>query len=356
MTTRTTLLAALALVVGANGCRAIGDLDHFTFDSTGAGGGTSTAAGTSAAAGTSSSSAGGGTGASSSSSAGGGEVCGNGVDDDGNGLVDCADPACSNAGFTCAAPPIGWQGPATLVDDPGSNAACPAGFPEAILRGGSAVAGAVAACSACTCGAPAPACQMSPLVIYDNPACKGSSMSIASPPGQCTPVLGDVQGVMQLPPIGSSTCAPSPVTAVLPPPKWTTPRLACGAAAGGGCSGGSSCAPPGGPWCVFHDGDQACPAAFSQKHLLGDATDLRGCGACSCAPAPCAATSALYGDSACQSKLADLLNNGACAAQAGVASVLVTLGPPAGASCAPSGGAPIGAITLDHLTTFCCAQ
>src|SRR5580658_7572719 len=41
-----------------------------------------------------------------------GEDCANGMDDDCNGLADCADPACQSAGYACETPaPTGWSGP-----------------------------------------------------------------------------------------------------------------------------------------------------------------------------------------------------------------------------------------------------
>lgn len=48
---------------------------------------------------------------------GGGELCDNGVDDDGNGKVDCEDPACGD--YECVeVPPEGWDGPYRIREVP----------------------------------------------------------------------------------------------------------------------------------------------------------------------------------------------------------------------------------------------
>src|SRR5262249_56746911 len=57
------------------------------------------------------------------------ENCLDGVDNDCNGLTDCADPACT-AGYRCvAAPPPAWSGFALYADR--RTAGCPSSFPNA---------------------------------------------------------------------------------------------------------------------------------------------------------------------------------------------------------------------------------
>src|SRR6185436_995373 len=80
--TRRLLPAALAL--GLVGCRGLLGLDGLDFDQSGGSEGPD--AGPPPA-----------------------EDCENGVDDDGDGLVDCADPDCAKLGYQCvAAVPSGW--------------------------------------------------------------------------------------------------------------------------------------------------------------------------------------------------------------------------------------------------------
>src|SRR5262245_29388782 len=90
--------AALLLLAGTSlGCALVGyDFDGYG-PATGGAGGSSGGAGS----------------ASSSSSSSGAENCQNGLDDDGDGNIDCADPKCP--GFQCAtAAPAGWSGPGPL--------------------------------------------------------------------------------------------------------------------------------------------------------------------------------------------------------------------------------------------------
>ncbi len=59
------------------------------------------------------------------------ELCNNGVDDNCDGLADCADPQCTGGGYQCAAlPPSGWLGPVSFWNGPNGTAppACPTNF------------------------------------------------------------------------------------------------------------------------------------------------------------------------------------------------------------------------------------
>src|SRR5580698_10770098 len=62
------------------------------------------------------------------------ENCTDGIDNDGNGLVDCADPACQPA-YTCVTAPAGWTIGAFLpsvADQPGPS--CPTGYAPSPLH------------------------------------------------------------------------------------------------------------------------------------------------------------------------------------------------------------------------------
>src|SRR5262245_1099528 len=52
----------------------------------------------------------------------GSEDCLNGLDDDGDTLVDCADDDCADAGYQCIAVPEGWTGPVLVrAQQPGES-------------------------------------------------------------------------------------------------------------------------------------------------------------------------------------------------------------------------------------------
>src|SRR5262249_31310533 len=133
------------------------------------------------------------------------ENCLNGVDDDGDGAVDCDDPDCSAGGFACAeAAPDGWSGPVIFGRaDGASMLACPAPWREDV---------AAPACSACMCDPGGAACS-SPATTFYSSQCSGTPDDTASvgASGVCTSV--DVSGGVHLALGGVSTptgqCAPS---------------------------------------------------------------------------------------------------------------------------------------------------
>ncbi|MEJ7732155.1 MAG: hypothetical protein WKG00_23470 [Polyangiaceae bacterium] len=95
----------------------------YTFDETGSGG--SGASGNPSSGPSSGGSGGGGSGVGGNL----GEECGNGVDDDGDDQIDCADGECTD--FTCApGVPDGWRGYFAVYAGPTAGApGCPASYP-----------------------------------------------------------------------------------------------------------------------------------------------------------------------------------------------------------------------------------
>src|SRR5262245_29671494 len=80
------------------------------------------------------------------------EDCTNGVDDDGDGAVDCEDPDCAGAAFTCVAPaPADWNGPAIFGQTVGDHAlACATPWTKKV----DAPTCTACSCSGGTCGTP----------------------------------------------------------------------------------------------------------------------------------------------------------------------------------------------------------
>lgn len=297
------------------------------------------------------------------------ESCTNGVDDDQNGLTDCADPACAD-GFVCAdIAPSGWNGPVILYDgDPAALPTCPDDHPTAAYQGHGGLIATPAVCEACTCSAPAVSCSPATLGIFDDNACANQvAFAVQPAPGQCGPIAppAGVKAVSAGPATPTAgACTPGGGAKTLPPPTWQRAGLACvGGGLGGGCSGKLCTGKPLPPFepglCVWHSGDLTCPAAFPQKHAFVDSVnDTRDCTGCSCgAPdATCAVVTHVHSQSSCNGAQTDVPNDGSCAPISGnLSSIDVTVTP--SASCAPAGGAPVGTVAEGSLrTTVCCAM
>lgn len=360
--------------------------------------------------------AGGGTGGATTSSTGGGgtggdigaEDCLNGMDDNGDGDIDCADAKCG--AFSCvSAVPATWTGHFFLFDGPpGMDPDCPASFPgttNAFLGNGSLDAPA-ATCSACSCGAPTGQTCVTPVEVMLQDAALNVNCGEAVPgsincvgglalgpangscftdmfylPGQSTCGVNggamcsmgsspcNVSTVTTAPTVAGGTCAVGGGVPSLPGASWTNLGRGCGdpVAAGQGCNGAQVCLPkPDAPYesgvCISKDGDNACPpGAFAEKHVFyQEFTDMRGCTPCSCggaAGSTCAVNVQLYSDNACINETASFAA-GSCDNLTGNPDVrgrrLTTTQPPTGGACPPAGGQPTGGTTPMTPTTFCC--
>jgi hypothetical protein len=297
------------------------------------------------------------------------EVCTNGVDDDGNGKTDCADPAC--AGYGCVpAAPGGWSGPIALYDgDPKAVPPCPAEHPITAYQGHAALLQQPATCGACLCATPQVSCTPGTLTFTGDTACATAQGSAVQPaPGQCggvVPPAGTKGYTAAAATAVAGQCAPSGGAKTLPPATWGRAGLAClGGGLGGGCAPGTFCSgTPVAPFvpalCIYRSGDVACPAGFADKHLFVDTVvDTRDCGACTCG-APrvgCDATTQLYAGAACAGQALDVVDDGSCTMAAGsVASIKVVVSTTGG--CPPGGGQPTGSLAEgSQKTTACCAQ
>jgi len=221
------------------------------------------------------------------------EQCFNGLDDDCDGKIDCADPDCSS-GARCAAAP-GASGRIGLVV-PGSSP-CPTGFgaPVDLHRG---LATSIL-CGGCSCTNPVTSCSLGALLYGDRTSCGNNTgtnvigtggtvlRSSDGGVGICTPAdppqtfwrfTGTVTTTQTCDAFGT----PAPV-----PPSWLDGLRFCPApAVGAGCSGGV-CLAKADPAaaCVLMDANATCPAGYADD--LGGVwysgyQDSRTCGACSC--------------------------------------------------------------------------
>ena len=321
-------------------------------------------------------------GANAGDAAGGGdgckptENCTNGIDDDCNGLVDCADPGCTTAGFACTAGPVpsGW----TLVAySATTRPVCPTlyGTETAIV---SSPAGAADACG-CTCsGSPAVCAGTASYSAYPNACTTGAtSVNVGVNNGSCgavgtTVTAGDYYqlyfastAVAQ-----QGACSGAGKITSAPAPTFNAgATCASPSQLGAGCTAGV-CAPPTGSVfaaCVAHAGSVACPTfGFTQQVLVSTGTpgyvDMRACGACPCATAlTCGTVSnvALFANGTCAGGAAYNINTGCQlpTTSASIGSYEVAYAVSGDATCQPTGSSPpTGSVTLDsNVETICCA-
>ncbi len=272
------------------------------------------------------------------------ENCTDGIDNDGNGLVDCADPGCQ-PDYTCVAAPAGWSLGTFLAAVPEHAPSCPAGYaPSPFLVQGSA---STVTCS-CNCGSPCGEVVCDP---RSNDAPPGPvPIASAGPDGGCA--AADAGSLT------SSGCVPFELAAgqsigFAAAPFWESGALSVSnvtvaranallctvLAKGGGCGAGQACVPrPSADWnlCAFQstrlDGrplsaNLVCPQGWAPpvesdggtSVAVGVATSWDNstvCTPCDCETDPqasCAdATLTLYSDSACQSAVT-AVGPGTCA-------------------------------------------
>jgi hypothetical protein len=299
------------------------------------------------------------------------EDCLDGCDDDGDGLVDCEDPDCSD--YVCApAPPSGWSGPLVL-SPAGSTPACPPLFDGAASRTGDELTNVPPASCACTCGpASGATCTgNATLLRFATSDCSDTPAMLSIPPASaCSGGIGTMWGGKALLAATPGTCTGTD-TPTKPAPETAARALCEAARVGGGCGAGVCVAPtpptfePGA--CVVRAGDVACESsAYVARTVVytGGIADERTCPACTCE----AATGA-----ACEGAVT-LYTNGACSAPAGgvflgtACSASPSPWAPSGASyqvtgidqgsCAPTVASPPpeGAVAGIDPVTICCTE
>ncbi len=390
-------LAAGGLFVSmvAGGCVAIADIDGIEIGTTGAG------ATTDGGSGGNGGSSGGSGGSAASGGSGGAEPtcqddvkngqetgidcggpdcpacvedCTNGIDDDGNDLIDCADPLCPN--YTCApAPPPQWSGPVAFFVGTQGEALpeCHAAWPTAVPGGSGTLDAPAAQCGACGCDPPAGAtCDAPELQVWDVAACQGTVLTTFTIPviGSCHSFGGtsNTSSIASTVPVSGGACPPTGGTATVDPATWSAPALVCdGATLGAGCATAQQVclrqpdAPFGTSLCVTQAGDIDCPIEhYTDKTVIyGSLADDRDCSACTCdgpTGITCQGLTNVYSNQSCTLGEVTVPNDGAsCTEAPGLKSVRFTVSSgPDGGSCDPSGGQPTGAATPGDGTTVCC--
>lgn len=291
-------------------------------------------------------------------------------------------PACCVPGPT---PP--FEGPSWfLFGDPATLGPCPAPAIEGLV-GYHEMKIEPHTCPACSCSS---ATCTFPEGVHTNAAkCADADGSLAVPygpgpafwAGNCTdagalPANLQCGGVpcaqsVTVPAAGVSPCEPtSDPAAPFPEPSWARMARECvlGAPSGESCDPGQACVPepPGGlTLCVYAQGDPPdCPPDYPERTVFyRGIDDERGCGACECsAPsgAQCTALFEMYSDAACGTLAGAVVVTDQAPACVDVVTGTALLSAEASmlvdkpGSCAPSGGAPFGALQPSDPLTLCC--
>ena len=303
------------------------------------------------------------------------EICGNGFDDDCNGLTDCADPACTNYACVPSVPP-GWSGPVTFLEvatPPPALPDCTAPYSALAYDGNAGANGASAQCG-CTCGAVTGAQCAAPTVdLYGDSACATHCAGAQVPASACVPISTGSCGAgvyaKSLPPIPTGgSCSPQPSSSILAW-HWDTAIRTCAlptTALQGGCASTSVCAPiPAAPFsghlCVSAKGDLLCPVGslYNVRHVTySTATDTRACTSCTCASptgGTCSGTFSTHNTSSCSLFTSTFPLSMACnSVQIATSGLKASTALDTASSCAPIGGQTVGGVTPGSPTTTCC--
>jgi hypothetical protein len=289
------------------------------------------------------------------------EQCTNGIDDNCNGLTDCADPACMQDNYTCVPTPPGG-GWAFVSFDPTSQSGCSPGMQTTNVDVDPTDTPAQCSC-ACKV-ATAPTCTGNVMTAYGNNGMCTSMGNQFQADGSCnrTPVMVMAYAQVNGPAGSGGMCSATPTTTI--PPAGATKGQICSGETkfGAGCPSGQVCAQVPGPQaCVAKNGQVACPANdYTTLHFVGNLRDTRGCSNCKCNGTPaCALTWNFYSSPSCNGQVALSLHpDGNCQATGGpqlYGSNSLT-GDSQNATCgAPTmQPGPTGQVTLDAEQTVCC--
>jgi hypothetical protein len=224
------------------------------------------------------------------------EDCYNGVDDDCDGLPDCADPDCAPT-TVCVPRPTGLVG--TTI----ANGTCPAGFAPKSNTGtpfGLTVDGGGTSCAGCQCGQSVVTSCTSTLTTYVSIAdCQagtnGKNVATVSTGGADPCPVPDTStanvygAALSAWTVASSTCVASGAP-VRPTAAFATGLSFCMSAYVGelgqtGCPTGSVCMrrpPAGNAACALLDDASACPAGTKTTLVYAGLQDNRTCAPCAC--------------------------------------------------------------------------
>jgi hypothetical protein len=222
------------------------------------------------------------------------EICDNGVDDNCNGLVDCADPYCTSSpgGWACTTLPVG-SGWTIAAYDATTRPTCPSSFNGTETDVVSDIAFSTAICS-CTCSLTTPAVCTGKWAWSEGTTsgCSGVTPGgLSFTNGVCVNNTGDnlyqpVYWTGVASSVGTKAGACGAKTTTTKPTVTDQTGETCALpAVGAGCSAGSVCAPvkpTGFQLCSYNTSGIACPTGLTPNPVDTGWTDTRTCSACTC--------------------------------------------------------------------------
>jgi hypothetical protein len=293
------------------------------------------------------------------------EICTDGIDNDCNGLTDCADPACMTQGYACVAPPPGgWTFVAFAPAAPESQTACPTSLGTTSVDVDPINTPATCTCS-CNVGTLPTCTGMVTSKLGTNGSC-GMPGVPAPADGSCSMFPVSVGADVQVGnPAGSGGSCVSDAGIAAPPAGSTKGEICSGEKAfGAGCSAGQVCALAPAPFgaCIAKNGQDTCPAqSYATVHYVGQLNDTRSCTNCQCGGTPmCALTWSFYTTPKCNGNPALVVTADGTCQPTGAAATPYTsnmlVGDATGATCAPPAMQPMptGQVALNAEQTICC--
>ena len=217
-----------------------------------------------------------------SGAAGTPEDCLNGLDDDGDSAVDCADDDCSS--HTCVSVPAGWLGPVAVYDGPRDvPEACVGAYDAAAFEGGAGLSTLDATCEACRCEVTESQCRARARLtcfVPTAPYADDSPFDCARVEYESAATVRDVRFEAFY-----EDCTPSGDQPELSASEWSQQTRACGlGATGSGCATAADACVPAIPavarLCMYQEGSIPCPQGYGERFLRYTSADDRRCDSC----------------------------------------------------------------------------
>jgi hypothetical protein len=293
------------------------------------------------------------------------ETCFDDLDNDCDGLVDCADPDCTPTA-ECVPNASGSFNLGTIVPQ---NTSCPSGFngfkPDLYNQVDPGTD-----CSGCSC-TPTMSCSMT-VGDYGSNACpNGQLQKTVSATKFCNDNGGNGIGfssgkISMAPPVTNAQClgAGNPQ---LPALGWAGQVTFCTTASVGGCGPNQRCVPrlQNGKHCAFAFGTMSCPSGYQAEGSgpwYGSFTDQRSCSVCSCSSQPqgadCSMVKAAFSTQlGCMGNLKTEAGNSSDCSAGGPFQSVVLANPPPMPTCSNSGASSkvMGSVNVQGWDrTLCC--
>ncbi len=283
---------------------------------------------------------------------GGGEICDNGIDDDDDGDVDCADADCG--AYACVPLPAGAIALGELSDS------CDR---EEVLAAPTDLESPDLMCGECACGAPTAQRCTAELRGHRLDGCSGISPVARPAEGTCDNFSSAVEAVEVVSLGATATCGAGtsvgPDVVGRPDARGLAPVTVC-ALPTAGCDAGQVCAPAAAPVCAVFDGEVECPPERPVRRVAITATeDLRGCSPCACRPGGGSCAAAIlevYDTDTCTGPMQELAERGRCEDTPLVRSASIRGGTATGVSCQAAPRATDGCAAPRTRQTVCCAR